>query len=136
MIDQLSPLTAKALRFYELVEQFSGDAGAYAEIFHPDIELTEYPNAISPVTRVRTAEDRAKGIQAGRGMLAWHRFDIQKVTETADTVVLESVWTGEMAIDAGPLKKGQRMTAHVCCVIEFKDGLIFRTRNYDCYDPF
>ena len=41
-----------------------------------------------------------------------------------------------MAMDAGPLKKGQRLAAHFCMIFEFKEGLIHRQRNYDCFEPF
>ena len=42
--------------------------------------------------------------------------------ETNDAVTAEVLWTGEMAVDAGSLKKGQLLTAHCCFVFEFKDG--------------
>ena len=41
-----------------------------------------------------------------------------------------------MAVDAGHLEASTELKAHICAVFELKVGLIYRQRNYDCYEPF
>jgi ketosteroid isomerase-like protein len=63
-------------------------------------------------------------------------FAITSMVESGATVVIEARWSGELAVDVGPLKAGKTMAADFCMVFEFRDGLIHRVRNYDCFAPF
>ena len=120
----------------KLVEAFSEDEKAFAKVLHPKVESTVFPNLFALKIHVRKLDDMRSGLEMGRKTLKTQQFKIKKMYETADAVVAEVLWTGEMAVDAANLKKGQLITAHCCFVFEFKDGKIFRQRNYDCYEPF
>lgn len=120
----------------KLVEIFSDDDKAFAKILHPKVESTVFPNLFALKIHIRKLEEMKAGLAMGRKTLKSQQFKIKKLFETKDAVTAEVLWTGEMAVDAGSLKKGQLLTAHCCFVFEFKDGLIFRQRNYDCYEPF
>ncbi len=114
----------------------SADTEAFKAVLHPEIEAKEFPNAITPKGQIRGWEAMMKGIAASKALLQWHRFDITATHLTEETVIIEAIWTGKLAIDAGSLKKDQELRASICFLFEFKDGLIYRQRNYDCYDPF
>ena len=51
-------------------------------------------------------------------------------------MVLETRWTATLAAGAGGRGEGDRMRARVAQVFEFRNGLIFRIRSYDCFDPW
>ncbi|MDB5033136.1 MAG: hypothetical protein JWQ98_377 [Chlorobi bacterium] len=123
-------------RYFDLAENFSSDADELLEIIHPDIIATEYPNALSPRMRSRTFPEMQAGLKAGGTMLKWQRFDIQRSFECNAMLIVETQWTGEMKISAGPLKEGRILTAHICFFFEFQNGRIIRHRNYDCYEAF
>ncbi len=123
-------------RYFEAVSSFQTSPEVFATILHPDIEQVEFPNAIVRSTQRRTLQDMLAGAQAGKALLAKHRFDIIKVIETDTEMVVEQIWTGEIGVERGPFRPGQVLTAYICTVFEFRDGLISRQRNYDCYEPF
>jgi ketosteroid isomerase-like protein len=51
-------------------------------------------------------------------------------------VVLELVWTGTVGVDAGPFRAGQDLRARSAFFLDFRDGLVVRMRNYDCFDAW
>jgi ketosteroid isomerase-like protein len=123
-------------KYFYLVENFSTDSPAYEAILHPEIVITEFPNLISGKIRQRTLDAMKAGVELGRKMLASQHFSIQHIFKPAPSLIVEVKWTGKMAMDAGQLKKGQELTAYICYIFEFKEGKIFRHRNYDCYEAF
>jgi hypothetical protein len=54
-----------------------------------------------------------------------------------DTVALEVLWAGTLAVPLGSLPAGSELRARFAVFLEFqKDGKIIRQRNYDCFDPW
>jgi hypothetical protein len=53
-----------------------------------------------------------------------------------DTVASRLTWHGRLAIDAGPLKAGVELTAHISQHTTVRDGRMLRTESFDCYEPF
>jgi hypothetical protein len=94
----------------------------------------EYPNLVTKKGQVRTAAEGIKGIDIGKQILSGQQYEFIDFIETDDKVIAQGVWTGTMKIDAGQLKQGQQLKAHLCVIIEFKDDKIYRIRNYDCYE--
>lgn len=123
-------------KFFHLLQWFNTDSNEYKAIFHPAIEQTEYPNLIIQKTRQRAFSNLLEGAEAGKKMLAYQHFEPVKFFETADTIIAEYKWSGELKIKAGKIKQGQVLKAHICSIFEFKDDKIYRQRNYDCYEPF
>jgi ketosteroid isomerase-like protein len=68
--------------------------------------------------------------------MAGQTFEILGSVAQGDTVVLETLWTGTLAIPVGSLPAGGRMKARFAVFFEMRDGKIARQRNYDCFDPF
>jgi ketosteroid isomerase-like protein len=122
--------------YFVLLENFSSDKNEYAKLLHPEMIATIFPNLISPQIKVYKSADVAGGVEAGKVVLNEQHYIIQQTFETPEALIVESKWTGTMRIDAGKLKKGQSLTAYICFIFEFRDGKIFRQRNYDCYDSF
>lgn len=123
-------------RFFELCETFSLSETDFKAILHPEIEQTEYPNLINLGVVVSNYEFLMQRIPNGKKLLKEQQYDIQKVFESGDTLITEVIWTAVVGADAGAFKTGQQLKAYFCCIFEFKDGKIYRQRNYDCFERF
>jgi len=107
-----------------------------SQFYHPDILQTEYPNAITKNLTSRTLDDLHNAAAKGKQVLLKEAYEIIHAYETGDVVIIEAVWKGTLAITIGELVAGDVMTAYFAQFFQFKDGKIFRQRNYDCFEPF
>lgn len=123
-------------KYFALTERFVSEESEYADIFHPDIEQTEYPNGLTAQLTVSDRETLFRRMPNGAKLLASQNYDIQHAYEVEESVITEVVWTAVVRADLGPFKAGQNLKAYFCCVFDFKDGLIYRQRNYDCFERF
>jgi len=106
------------------------------QFYHPDVIQTEYPNAITKNLANRTLKDLGNAAAKGKQVLQKEEYEIIHAYEINDTVIMEALWKGTLAISIGKLAAGDVMTAHFAQFFQFKDGKIFRQRNYDCFEPF
>src|SRR5262249_34408979 len=104
--------------------------------YHPDVEQIEYPNAITRQTAVRTLQDLQAASERGKNVLQKEEYEIVKLYSFGETVILEAIWKGTLAIPLGNIPVGGQMKAYFAQFFEFKDGKIYRQRNYDCFEPF
>jgi ketosteroid isomerase-like protein len=72
----------------------------------------------------------------GRQIIDKQSYEITNTCHAGNSVILEARWTGILAIPLGNLKAGDKMEAYFAQFFEFKDGKIYRQRNYDCFLPF
>ncbi|WP_151735276.1 nuclear transport factor 2 family protein [Paenibacillus tengchongensis] len=122
--------------FFALTEQFVTEESRYAGIFHPDIKQTEYPNWLTATLTVSDWKVLFQRMPNGAKLLSSQSYDIQHAFETENAVITEVIWTAVVGADLGTFRAGQELKAYFCCVFEFRDGLIFRQRNYDCFERF
>lgn len=108
----------------------------FTKYYHPDIVQVEYPNTLTKMTTTRMLKDLAAAAVKGKQVLLKERYDIVNAFASHNTVVIEAIWTGVLAIPVGKLKAGEEMKAYFAQFYEIKDGKIFRQRNYDCFEPF
>lgn len=123
------------LDFLRMLEK-QESADEFLNFYHPDIEKTEFPNAITKNTTVRTLQDLKDAFGKGSKLLTKQEYEVKNLVSAGDTVVLECIWRGTLAIPLGSIPAGGQMTAHFAQIFEFKDGRIYRQRNYDCFEPF
>lgn len=116
------------------------EAGAHGDdldqFYHQDIEHIEYPNALAPLITKRNLGKLKEASERGRQVINQQSYDVKKSCHTGNIVILEVRWTGTLAIPLGKLKAGDKMEAYFAQFFEFKDGKIYRQRNYDCFLPF
>ncbi len=117
--------------FATLSQMITGEA--LEKFFHPEIQQTEYPNQISGDVVVRNFTEMLQGADRGKRIFSEQSYDVQKYICEQNDVVAEVVWKGILKIPLSSLKTGDEMVAYFACVFEFKDGLIYRQRNYDCF---
>ena len=128
-------LERKARAYISAVE--GGAAGdELAAFYHPDATQDEFPNRLMPAGAQRDLADILEGAERGARLMERQIYNIHTVTEVGDRVILEYTWTGYPRTPVGTVRPGEAMTARICQVIEYEDGLIIRQRNYDCFDPF
>jgi ketosteroid isomerase-like protein len=133
MIDDDLVLRAKA--FVNSVEA-GAPAASIEAFYHPDIVQEEYPNLLLPNGAVRRFDDLRAANEKARSLLRSQRFEIVNAVRSGDHVALESLWTGTFNVTIGNLAPGAPMRARFAQFFEFRDGLIWRLRNYDCFEPF
>ena len=115
------------------------DSGACGEgiapFFATEAVVEIFPSRFFPngsrddLARIRAAADR------GNKALTCQRYQIKNELSSGDTVALEIVWTGTLAVPFQSKPARAQMRAHFATFLQFKDGKILAQRNCDCYDP-
>lgn len=124
-----------AKTFIKAIEE--GKTGdALAEFYSEKVIQVEYPNTLTRNLTARTLKDLQEASERGKKVMAKQQYDIVKSYVYGNTVILEAVWTGTLAITIGNLPAGGEMKAYFAQFFEFEDGKIIRQRNYDCFEPF
>jgi ketosteroid isomerase-like protein len=126
----------EAARRYLVAIEGGATGDALAAFFDPDVEQVEFPNRLVPSGATRDLAALLDGAERGQHVLKRQRFEIRRVHAFSDTVVLEVLWVGTLALTLGKLAAGEDMRAHFCVVLEFRNGRIWRQRNYDCFEAF
>lgn len=114
----------------------SGTPEEKLSFYSADVQQEEFPNRITPTTRVRNLAGLREGIERGRAIMSAERYEILNAFADGDQVALEVQWSGTLAVGFGPLAPGTTLRARLAILLEFRDGKIIRQRNYDCYDPW
>jgi ketosteroid isomerase-like protein len=121
--------------FLKMLEQ--RDPGrTLSEFYHEEAEQIEFPNAITKSTTKRTLPELEEAFNRGSKLLTKEEYEVKNLLSVDDTTVLECTWRGTLAVPVGSIPAGGQMVAHFAQIFEFKDGKIFRQRNYDCFEPF
>jgi len=123
------------IQFLKMLEERNPEK-KLSDFYHPDVEQIEFPNAITKNTTMRTLTELEEGFQKGSKILAKEEYEVRNLVSAGDTTVLECVWRGTLAVPIGNIPVGGQMIAHFAQVFEFRDGKIYRQRNYDCFEPF
>ena len=125
---------AAARQYIKAIE--SGARGdEIAQFFAPEAVVEIFPSRFFPsgsrddLAGIRAAADR------GNKAMTRQAYEIKNALSSGDTVVLEIVWTGILAVPFQSKPAGAPMRARFAAFLQFKDGKIVAQRNYDCYDP-
>ncbi len=104
--------------------------------YAPDAQQTELPNLLNPSGSTHTLTDLLGGASKGKGVLSKQQVEIIRYFESGNTVIVEALWTGTLALPIGQIPIGGHMKAHFARFFEFENGKIIAQRNYDCFEPF
>lgn len=104
--------------------------------YAPTIVQEEFPNQLLPNGAVRDAEALRAADASGRNVLSSQTYEITNIMASGNTVLVEALWNGVLAIGFGTLKIGDTMSARFAQVYEFDGDKIVRQRNYDCFNPW
>ncbi len=109
---------------------------AVEALLHPDYVFVEWPNAISPTGSRRDRTRVLESLACSRTLLEWGGFEVHEHVTRGDTVASRMTWRGRLARDAGPLSRATELTAHVSQHTTVREGRLWRTESFDCYEPF
>ena len=123
------------IEFFKMIEERKSSE-ELEKFYHPAAEQTEYPNAIVKYSTIRNLRGLKDSADRGRKAISKEEYEIKNMHSYANTVVIEAVWKGTVAVPVGNIPVGGEMTAYFAQFFEFKAGKIFRQRNYDCFEPF
>lgn len=123
------------LAFIKTLEN-RGTAEELDKFYHPDILQTEYPNTLTRNTTNRDILVLKEAAEKGAKVLQKERYEVVKSYAQGDTVVIEAIFRGTLAIPLGNIPVGGEMVAYFAQFYDFKDGKIYHWRNYDCFEPF
>ena len=108
--------------FLKLLEgQKSADE--FKNFYHSDIEQTEFPNAVTKNV-TRTLKDLKDASKKGSKLLTKQEYEVKNLISVGDTVVLECIWRGTLAIPLGNISAGGQMT-HILNKFFFHEIPIF-----------
>jgi ketosteroid isomerase-like protein len=125
-------------RYYALVADLASTPDDLAALLHPDVRVTEHPNAITPRGAVRDRDATLAGFAAGKALLSAQSFDVHEVVAAAgdpDRVAVRATWRGTIARGAGRLTQGAELVAHIAALLTVADGQILEHETFDCYEP-
>ena len=105
----------------------SHELARVAELLHPDVLVVEHPNKLNPAgARYDHAAIRAAG-ERGAALMAREEYAVRALTIEGDRAVAQIAWLGV-------LHDGREMRAHICSVIELREGRVWRQEQYDCFE--
>ena len=122
--------------YLNVLSDLSAPPEALAAFLHPEVEQIEFPNRLVPNGARRDRQQMLDGFARGKAVTRAQSFSPTLIVVQGDAVAAEFDWWAELTVAIGSLPAGGRMTGHFATVIEFRDGLIWRQRNYDCFEPF
>ena len=121
-------------RYLKSIEQ--GTFSEVAALFTADVVMEQLPNRIYPKGIRGTLPQMAEGFERGRKLLSSQTYEIKNVVGTDESVAVEVLWTGTLALSFGGLAIGSQMRCHSAMFFWFRDGKIASQRNYDCFEPW
>jgi ketosteroid isomerase-like protein len=126
---------AIARRYLEAVEN-GAEGGALADFFTKDVVQEEFPNRLQPIGSHRDLNALLADAKKQKKTLRAQKFDVLNSIADGDSVALEILWSGYLAVQVDSLPADSEMRAHISLWLEFRDGKICRQHNYDCFDPW
>jgi ketosteroid isomerase-like protein len=135
---EIANLETARLYLAAIERSTSGDesGGRADEFFAAEVEQIEYPNRFVPEGATRDLAALKAAAERGRRAISGQRYEVIAAYAVRDTVILEVLWVGTLAVPVGSLAAGDEMRAHFAVFLEFREGRIVRQRNYDCFEPF
>jgi hypothetical protein len=106
---------------------------AIEAFYTEDVIQEEFPNLLLPQGAVRDFINLRAAYDKTRYAIATQSYEIVNAFASGNCVILETVWTATLSISLDSLAAGDTLRAHLVQLFEFREGSIFRIRNYSCY---
>ena len=107
-----------------------------AAYFHPDVEQVEFPNRLVSQGGTRDLAAILAAAERGQSVVRRQSFDVVSILVQGQRAAVEATWEAELKVAVGSLAPGDIMRARLAMFFEFRDGRIWRQRNYNCFDAF
>ena len=126
---------ALVLNFLKKLETRKSSAELKA-FYHEEIEQIEYPNAILKEKASRNLSEIMAASERWQKVITKEAYEVLEMYSIRDTVIIEALWQGTLAIPIGKLKAGDKMKANFAQFYQIKEGKIYKQKNYDCFESF
>jgi ketosteroid isomerase-like protein len=123
-------------RYFAVVADLDSSADDLRALLAPDAVFVEHPNPISPRGARRTTEETLAGFTSGKALLSAQSIEVRDMIVLGERVAVRSTWRGTVGVEAGPLKPGDELVAHMGGFLTVRDGLVVEHETYDCYEPW
>lgn len=107
-----------------------------AAFFAPDVIAEEFPNRLLPNGMRRDLPALLQAAERGQKVMTSQRYEILNMVTSANQVAIEFNWVGTLAVPLGSIPAGGEMRGRFAVFLEFREGLIISSRNYDCFEPW
>lgn len=104
--------------------------------YDPNATQIELPNLLKSKGDKRTISDLKRDFAKGAKILRTESYEILSAVEENDRLAVEVLWCGTLAIPVKSLREGDQMKAHSAIFFDFKNDLIIKQKNYDCFEAF
>ncbi len=115
----------------EALERF--DCDTVAALYAEDVEQIELPNRLKPEGDRRGRAQMLSDLERSKSILRSQKYDVTNAVGEGSLVMAEYQWSGVLAVPMGSLAAGDTLRGNCAVSLEFRDGLIVRQRNYDCF---
>ena len=105
-----------------------------ADIGDAATEYPGYPDATTVDIASRNLTQLKEAAKKGKVILNEH-YNVIRTFTLNDTLVLEAIWTGTLAIPLDNVAAGQEMKAYVEQHYQLSPGNALRRRGYDNFEP-
>lgn len=122
-------------RYFEIVADLGSTEDDLRAVLHPDVRITEHPNAITPRGAVRDRDAVVAGFLAGKRLLAAQTIDVHEVLVSGDRVAVRATWRGTIGQGTESIPAGTELVAHIAAMLTVEDGSIREHETFDCYEP-
>jgi ketosteroid isomerase-like protein len=123
-------------RYYATVADLSSTEEDLRALLSPGVRVVEHPNAVTPAGAERDLTAVITGFRAGKALLQEQAFEVHEVVSSGPRAAVRATWRGVVAADAGPLRAGERLVAHVAALLTVRGGVVVEHETFDCYEPF
>src|SRR3989442_1975581 len=113
-----------ARRYLKAIEQ--GATGAtLAQFFAPNVVMELFPNRLAPQGSRSGLAEMLEAAERGQKALSSQHYEIKQEVAGGDTVALEVLWAGTLAISVAGLSAGSPMRAQFSAFLQIPDRQIF-----------
>ncbi|MGV3592146.1 MAG: nuclear transport factor 2 family protein [Gammaproteobacteria bacterium] len=127
---------AHPIREYLRAVEGGATGTALARFYTRDAEQIERPNRLNPAGGRSDLPTLLARAEKGRDLLRAQRYEVLSLVAEGQRVATEVLWSGTLAVAVGTLAAGATLRAHIAMFFDMKDGLIYRQRNYDCFEAW
>jgi len=121
-------------KYFAAIER--GHSEENLRFFAPDVLQEEFPNQLMPNGASRDLKALRDASERGKKVVSKQSYEVVNAIAAGNQVAVEARWVGTLAIPYKSIPAGGEMKARFAIFLEFRDGLIIRQRNYDCFDAF
>ncbi|MCY4662581.1 MAG: nuclear transport factor 2 family protein [Acidobacteria bacterium] len=115
----------------EALERF--DCDTVSALYAEDVEQIEMPNRLKPEGDRRGRAQMLSDLERSKSILRSQKYDVSNAVGAGLLVMAEYELSGVLAVPMGSLAAGDKLLGNCAVSLEFRDGLIVRQRNYDCF---